>query len=66
MEIELNALILTVCAILVLQTGIDGKEWKICQNCNVTLNKFCCQREDQIWKNAPQKKICCEFDEASD
>ena len=30
------------------------------------INYSCCQREDHIWKNNSQKKICCEFDEASE
>ena len=31
----------------------------ICNNCNRTLNKYCCERDEFILKDDPNKKICC-------
>jgi len=32
-----------------------------CTDCGHTMNRFCCQRPDTIWKDDPRKKVCCDF-----
>ena len=32
-----------------------------CDNCNRTLSKYCCERDEFIWKENSTKRICCKI-----
>jgi len=45
----------------------DAKTWKYCEKngktCGKQINDFCCERQENVWKNGKDKKLCCEFPE---